>query len=134
MASLPLTPVLGKDLMEPTPVLASSIVLCFVPAGPDNSAEVLLRTLERKESSEACRVMQEGKGPFLVLLLGFWLLSDLHKSVVHLGNRVGRHCVGARAGHQQLQSTHSVLNERCLSCYGNGTVAWLTVWQAFKGQ
>lgn len=33
VASLLLTPARGKDLMEPTPLLASSIVLCFVPAG-----------------------------------------------------------------------------------------------------
>lgn len=32
VASLLLTPGRGKDLIEPTPLLASSIVLCFVPA------------------------------------------------------------------------------------------------------
>lgn len=30
-ANLDLTPVLGKDLMAPSPLLASSIVLCLVP-------------------------------------------------------------------------------------------------------
>lgn len=35
-----LTPGRGKDLMEPTPLRASSIVLCFVPAGQNRKRDL----------------------------------------------------------------------------------------------